>query len=216
MGKGSQRGALLERGRRREHLRLFRVIACHLTQKRADKEALRRGWRRDPLPPPPDGQARRAARAFLGRSAGHAIRPLKHVLDIASDQKNGGWRLFERLKWLRQMDDLEMLLPALGTIEAFAATCWGASDARSSLKSRECVQKLLAGKPPGGYTNGKRGTANGHVRHEESSNARKLSEGRGLLCLQHIAKMQHIIEVKSIKLVDLEWQAAQKMDSFMW
>eukprot|EP00966_Prymnesium_polylepis_P188596 4370431-Prymnesium_polylepis.1 len=78
-----------------------------------------------------------------------------HVLDIASDQKNDGWRLLQRLKWLRNVDDPSLLLPALGTLDAFAATCRDASDARSSLKSRECVQKLLAGQPPGGYKGGK-------------------------------------------------------------
>ena len=85
----------------------------------------------------------------------HASNMEKHVLDPGSDQKNDGWRLVERLKWLRHLGDAPLLLPALGTIDTFSATCISASDARSSLKSRECIQKLLAGEPPGGYKGGK-------------------------------------------------------------
>lgn len=78
-----------------------------------------------------------------------------HVLDPSSEhQKSGGWRLLERLKWLRFGDSLK-LLPAFGTIDNFIATCSKASDERERLKSRNCVRMLLSGDPPGAYKNGK-------------------------------------------------------------
>jgi hypothetical protein len=97
---------------------------------------------------------RRELRRFCETRGLHASNMESHVLDPDSDQKNGGWRLLGRLKWLRFGDSLK-LLPAVGTIDNFFTSCSEASDERARLKSRNCVRMLLSGAPPGAYKNGK-------------------------------------------------------------
>ena len=72
-----------------------------------------------------------------------------HIQNPKSDQKNGGWRLLERLRAIGHVDRPTEHILALGTLEDFHQECLSSTDGRAVLKSRTNLPKLL-----GGYYNG--------------------------------------------------------------
>ena len=69
----------------------------------------------------------------------------EHIANDKSDQKNGGWRLIERLKCIGHVDRPHEHVPALGTPAAFHKDCLNSSDGRSVLKDDKSLGKLLLG-----------------------------------------------------------------------
>ena len=75
---------------------------------------------------------------------------LHHIASASSDQKNGGWRLMERLKFIRLASQPHIVVAAVGTLDAFHRECLAARDGRAKLKDKGTLGKLLAGKYKGG------------------------------------------------------------------
>lgn len=80
----------------------------------------------------------------------HYQNMVSHISKSSSDQKNGGWRLIERLRAIGHVDRPHQHVLALGTLEQFHKDCLAASDGRASLKSRDNLGKLLNGRYNGG------------------------------------------------------------------
>ena len=80
----------------------------------------------------------------------HYANMMSHVQDIASDQKNGGWRLIERLRAIGHVDRPHVHVLAVGTLEAFHKECLSSDDGRAMLKSRDNLGRLLKDKYNGG------------------------------------------------------------------
>ena len=87
---------------------------------------------------------------FCSERGLHYENMLDHISRITSDQKNGGWRLIERLRAIGHVDrPLEHVL-ALGTPEAFHKDCLAATDGRAVLKDPKNLGKLTGGNYKGG------------------------------------------------------------------
>lgn len=82
---------------------------------------------------------------FCRRRKLNASNMQDHVAKPSSDQKNGGWRLVERLRWIQSVAKPTLIVPALGTLHAFHANCLHANDGRENLVDRDNLRKLLAG-----------------------------------------------------------------------
>ena len=81
----------------------------------------------------------------------HHKNMVAHIDDPHSDQKNGGWRLVERMRAIGHVSRPTDTRPAIGTLDAFHAACLASTDGRAMLKDKETLGKLLAGT----YNNGK-------------------------------------------------------------
>ena len=75
---------------------------------------------------------------------------LDHIERETSDQKNGGWRLIERLRAIGHISRPDNHVLALGTIEEFYKECLTSDDGRAVLKNRDNLGRLLGGKSKGG------------------------------------------------------------------
>ena len=63
----------------------------------------------------------------------HHSNMLAHISNPASDQKNGGWRLIERLRAIGHVDRPHEHVLALGTLDSFHKECLQSSDGPPSL-----------------------------------------------------------------------------------
>lgn len=75
---------------------------------------------------------------------------LDHIDSASSDQKNGGWRLLDRLRFIGHVNLPDENVPALGTLDAFYDSCKRAADGRNVLDKKNTLGKLLAGTYNGG------------------------------------------------------------------
>jgi hypothetical protein len=80
----------------------------------------------------------------------HYDNMVDHVSRPTSDQKNGGWRLVERLRAIGHVDRPTEHILALGTLEDFHKHCQSSTDGRAVLKSRSNLTKLVGGYYKGG------------------------------------------------------------------
>ncbi len=80
----------------------------------------------------------------------HYSNMVTHVADPSSDQKNGGWRLIERLRAIGHVDRPHVHVLALGTLEAFWKDCLSSDDGRHVLKNRDNLGRLLKDRYNGG------------------------------------------------------------------
>ena len=77
----------------------------------------------------------------------------QHVVDPVSDHKCGGWRLVERVRWLQHIKHEDWLIPAVGTMDMFMASCARSADDRGKLANKRNVLLLLS--EGGKYVHGK-------------------------------------------------------------
>ena len=90
-------------------------------------------------------------RAFANGREGLVASNLEnHIANPRSDQKCGGWRLLDRMWHIYHVDAPKVLVPVIGTLDQFFASCQSASDGREVLTSRESLRKLLSGTYNGG------------------------------------------------------------------
>jgi len=89
-------------------------------------------------------------REFCTRRGLNASNMEEHVKRPASDQKNGGYRLISRLRFIQSEEDPTLIVPALGTLDAFYNDCMDAHDGREKLVNPDNLRKLLAGSYNGG------------------------------------------------------------------
>ena len=75
---------------------------------------------------------------------------LDHIKNPASDWKNGGWRLIERLCAIGPVNRPHETVLALGTLEAFWKDCISSTDGRAVLKNRDNLGRLLKDRYNGG------------------------------------------------------------------
>ena len=94
----------------------------------------------------PDDQLYR----FCNEKGLHFENFLDHIATPTSDQKNGGWRLIERLCCIGHVDRPNEHVPALGTRKAFHAECMASTDGRAVLKNPTSLNQLIAGTYNGG------------------------------------------------------------------
>ena len=122
----------------------------------------------------PDGRPHEVARDGLWRFCkDHGLNfgnMVNHIDTPSSDQKNGGWRLVDRLRVIGPVDQPTVMVPVLGAPKSFFTSCLTAMDGREKMTSKENLNKLLAG-PVDGRGNYKGGKPyQGYERRTLSSN----------------------------------------------
>ena len=88
--------------------------------------------------------------AFCRERGLHYPNMLNHINTASSDQKNGGWRLIDRLRAIGHVDKPHQHVLALGSLEAFYADCQSSDDGRGVLKNRDNLGRLLKDRYNGG------------------------------------------------------------------
>lgn len=88
--------------------------------------------------------------AFCTNRGLHYENMLDHIARSTSDQKNGGWRLIERLKAIGHVERPNEHVLVIGTVEDFHDDCLRAKDGRDVLKDRRNLAKLIGGHYKGG------------------------------------------------------------------
>jgi hypothetical protein len=80
----------------------------------------------------------------------HYENMINHIQTATSDQKNGGWRLIERLCAIGHVNRPHEHVLALGTPTSFHQDCMASNDGRTVLKDPKNLGKLIKGSYKGG------------------------------------------------------------------
>ncbi len=80
----------------------------------------------------------------------HHANMVHHISTPTSDQKNGGWRLIERLCAIGHVERPHDHVLALGTLGAFHSDCLASRDGRAVLENRDNLARLLNNRYKGG------------------------------------------------------------------